>query len=33
LVSTSDFEAISVDDTTPSAIIEQSAQMQTAIDD
>ncbi len=33
LVSTSDFEAISVDDTTPSAIIEQSNQMQTAIDD
>lgn len=33
LVSTSDFEAISADDTTPSAIIEQSAQMQTAIDD
>ena len=33
LVSTSDFEAISADDTTPSAIIEQSAQMQNAIDD
>lgn len=33
LVSTSDFEAISADDTTPSAIIEQSNQMQTAIDD
>lgn len=33
LVSTSDFEAISADDTTPSAIIEQSNQIQTAIDD